>query len=109
MEDNSQRHHKEGSPMPDRACPICEREHARITAASTREAYHIECRQCGKLVIEGVFLKTLDKGQLSAAEQALLPHLSAYIREATENGLMPELGMDTWQHLARVHKRKLGA
>ena len=80
-------------------CPIC-----RLDAAAQRKknAETIQCRRCGKFEIADSLVGTFQQG-LSAADQRLLPYLSAYIRQADDRREVVVLRTDNWQELAKAH------
>jgi hypothetical protein len=47
----------------------------------------------------------MDKKQLTAKGEQLLPYLSAYIREVNDNGALIMLDLENWQALVRAQKR----
>jgi hypothetical protein len=67
------------------------------------DIYKIKCRRCGRFEIDGLSLTLLKNKQMQAADQYLLPYLSAYTRQATDRGIVVRLDAANWLDLARGH------
>jgi hypothetical protein len=88
-----------------RSCPICKQARARTDPVPDKDAARIQCGRCGTFVIDAALLGMMDKKQLRAKGEQLLPYLSAYIREVNDNGALIMLDLENWQALARAQKR----
>jgi hypothetical protein len=76
-------------------CPLCQRR-ALMRRIVDREAFRVECEQCGRFEIEGAFLDYLRTGY-EANNQAViveLPRLSAHVGRTNA---MPFLSLDSWR------------
>lgn len=87
----------------ERQCPICKLGNAPIAVSAGRDVYEIECKRCGKFLMEGILVRIMQNGQVDKDDEHLLPYLSAHTRQATESGILSEIHRDNWQDLARAH------
>jgi hypothetical protein len=88
-----------------RACPVCG-QNANVSNLPPPmiDGYRIECPRCGNFIAPGLLLRTVLKGKDSDSEaNELLPHLSAYIRQANARGENVALD-ESWRDFARAHK-----
>lgn len=94
------------------ACPVCigpARRHATYAPSGARRtATSVECDRCGSFSITHALdhswtgMRERNDGRLSDEEQALLPYLSAHLRQAADP---IELTTENWRAFAEAHTR----
>ena len=95
--------------MAARPCPLCGWD-AEMTPAGDRDAVEVTCPKCGRFIVTGILISSLERPE----DAALLPYLSAHTRQLTEQGAVVELTTENWRDFARSHRgtpvsRKLDA
>lgn len=87
------------------SCPICGQRAIVTNVASMIDGYKVACDRCGTVVVPGILIRTVLKGQNSDSHiKEFLPYLSAYTRQATERGEQVVLDKTNWQDFALAHK-----
>jgi len=82
---------------PARTCHICHGS-ATVSWNGARHAVHVECEVCGSYLASSDLYERLRDCQVN---EALLPYLSAHVRQATDAGEEAELTTENWEQFAR--------
>lgn len=85
--------------MTNGPCPICTETASIHSLYQGRNVRFVECRLCGRYIISNM----LAGGIRSDDNRALLPYLSAHLRQATERDHLVEITTDNWRALAEGH------
>jgi len=82
------------------SCPICKLPDCKARLAENSE---FDCRRCGKFLISNTLIAIINRDPQDSRNQQLLPFLSSYIRQANQQGIVPQLHTLNWKELAKTH------
>ncbi len=84
-------------------CPICGRD-AELRPFSHRDGTEVKCPYCGHFGISRSLEVNLGASRTEENGKILVPYLSAYIRQANEQGREVMLGTHNWRNFAEAHR-----
>ena len=93
--------------LPQQVCSICGQD-ARVSCIAERDAFNVECPQCGKYKIHGMVANIFCDRTFQTlgydSERRLLPYLSAYLRRESDQGNIINVTLDNWEPLAMLYR-----
>src|SRR5712692_5498327 len=80
-------------------CLLCGLQGAFLTGSPNQDGCEIECRRCGKFVMDGILPRVW--AGVDEENKRLISYLPAYIRSENRDGKIPQLYSENWQDCAR--------